>query len=259
MMENSTNNAQSQAAKNSNQSNIPSGLYLQEENFQPLKQVAEIEAFDINQELKIKPIGAVRSDIPARENVSSYEEALLKADLSQLGVESEKVKKSIATPGGGSSSFIEEVVFKTPEELNDLHPQQKKEMKVKILNDIRRRISSDDDQERYEAIQQFSYYIDDNNIVLLNKLVTDNNSYIKEEIISLVSKFKNNNAISILEALKRDPESNISTKALEALAAIDPRYAKPVTTVEKKIEDRPAEQDQPKQEKGGISSIFKKI
>ena len=115
---------------------------------------------------------------------------------------------------------------------------------------------------RYEALQHFSYYIDENNIILLNKMVTDPSVHVRAYLIDLAAKIKNNGAISILEVLKRDSDTGVSSKALDLLAEIDPRYAKPITTVDKRKEEAPQVQKKEElqsQEKGGIGGIFKKF
>ncbi|MEW5821135.1 MAG: hypothetical protein AB1782_13160 [Cyanobacteriota bacterium] len=239
-------------------SKTPSGRQYIAGDLEKLQLVEELEIFDSSIDLKIQTIGPSRSDIPVNRIANEYDDMLMKADLSKLGVDSDNIRRSGGVVDSETAKALEEVTFKTPEELKVLHPSQQKEAKLKILNDIRKRLSSEDEQERYEAIQQFSYYIDDNNLVILNKLVTDSSPYIKEYIIELVSKFRNNNSISILEVLKRDQDTNISSKALDALSLIDPRYARPITTVDKKAE-KEQETNEDKKDKGSITSIFKKI
>lgn len=212
----------------------------------------DLEIFDTTVPLKIQTIVSENASITTEQKGSEYDELLMKADLSQLASGSDPSKPEINV----------EITFMTPEELKELPPAQMKEAKLKILNDIRDRMGNEDEMIRYEALQHFSYYIDENNIILLNKMVTDPSVHVRAYLIELVAKIKNNGAISILEVLKRDTDTSVSSKALDLLAEIDPRYAKPITTVDKKKEESPQNQKkvepQP-QDKGGIGGIFKKF
>lgn len=215
-----------------------------------LEMVEELPILDTSIPLKIQTIESANLSITSDQKGSEYDELLMKADLSKLAAGYDASKPEINV----------EITFMTPDELKELPPAQMRETKLKILNDIRDRMGSEDEMIRYEALQHFSHYIDENNIILLNKMVTDPSVHVRLYLIDLVAKIKNNGAISILEVLKRDADTNISTKSLDLLAEIDPRYAKPVTTVDKKKEQAPQPKPEPEpQEKGGLGGIFKKF
>lgn len=236
------------------------------EDLENLEMVEDLVLLDTSAPLPMQIIDSSYASFATEKKGSQYDELLMTADLSALASNSDSVKTEIKT----------DITFMTPDELKALPPAQMKEAKLKILNDIRTKLGSDDEMTKFEALQQFSHYIDENNIVLLNKMVTDESPHIKASIIELAAKIGNNAAISILEVLKRDNDLSISTKALDVLTEIDPRYAKPITTVDKKNEDilkkeekfqpQPTSQDQPKtqsqppaQDKGGLGGIFKKF
>lgn len=232
----------------------------QVEELETLELVEPLKSIDTTQELKVQTIIFKDGNESRKSSVNEYEQALMENDVSMLAEEESYIRDSNVSIE--SREYIEQVQFITPEELESLPEEKQKKMKLQILTDIRKRLIDEDEQNRYEALQQFSYYADENNIVLLNKLVTDESEFIKTEIITIVSKFANNNSINILEMIKRDKDTKISSMALEALSEIDPRYSKPVTTVDKQ-EEKPVVQkvvqSEPSQEKGGLGSLFKKF
>ena len=99
-----------------------------------LEMVEDLELFDTTVPLKIQTIVSENASITPEKKGSEYDELLMKADLSQLASSTDPSKPEINV----------EITFMTPDELKELPPAQMKEAKLKILNDIRSRMGSDD-------------------------------------------------------------------------------------------------------------------
>ncbi|MGD9581506.1 MAG: HEAT repeat domain-containing protein, partial [Vampirovibrionia bacterium] len=230
---------------------VQSSFLLPTDQLQDLELACELDIFDTDSPLVIQTIESVNiSDAPVVKG-ESYDQILMNADLSQL-----------ADDKGPSKVEAEVLItFMTPDELNALPPAQKKETKLKILNDIRDRLANTDEMIRYEALQQFSHFLDENNIVLLNKMITDESVHIRSFIVDMAATIGNSQALSLLEVLKRDNDSSVASKALDKLSEIDPRYAKPITTVDRKKEETQTVVIPPKQDdsSGGLGGLFKKF